>query len=80
MAPLVGLSFLGASDCREIDSLGPLISLENLEVLYAFGTTRIVDNDLSPLLALPRLREVRLKDRREYKPRKFEIDAHLESK
>lgn len=78
VTPLAVLTWLGVSDCQEIDSLRPLAGLNDLEVLYAFGTTRVVDNDLSPLTRLPRLREIRMKDRREYKPRLFEVQARLD--
>ncbi len=77
VATLERLIWLGVSDCKEIDSLRPLTGLIALEVLYAFGTTRILDNDLSPLTRLPRLRQIRMKDRREYKPRLFEIPDRL---
>jgi hypothetical protein len=64
-----GLTFLGASDCADIASLRPLGGLTALEVLHAWGSTRIVDGDLSPLAALPRLREIRMRDRCCYQPR-----------
>jgi internalin A len=67
--PLVGLRFLGVSECGDIESLAPIASLEQLETLYAWGSTRVLDHDLSPLSRLPRLREVRMRNRRGYKPR-----------
>jgi hypothetical protein len=66
---LHGLRFLGVSECGDIASLAPLSPLDNLEVLYAFGTTRISDGDLSPLTRLPRLAEIRIQDRPSYRPR-----------
>jgi hypothetical protein len=66
---LVGLRFLGVSDCGDIKSLAPVDALDQLEELDAWGSTRIVDGDLSPLAQLPRLREIRMRDRRAYKPR-----------
>lgn len=66
---LVNLRFLGVSECGDVESVGPLGGLDQLEVLYGWGSTRIVDGDLSPLAALPRLREVRMRDRRDYRPR-----------
>mgnify|MGYP001597001263 FL=1 len=71
------LRFLGVSDCGDIDSFRPLTSLQNLEVLHAWGTTRIVDADLSPLSQLGHLREIRMRDRREYRPRLTEIQSRL---
>ena len=70
---LTKLRFLGISDCGRIPSLGPLADLTELETLYAWGSTRVEDGDLSPLLRLPRLKEVRMRDRREYRPRVSEI-------
>jgi internalin A len=66
--PLVNLRFLGVSECGEIESLAPLASLEQLETLYAWGSTRVVDGDLTPLARLPRLKEIRMRNRRGYKP------------
>lgn len=65
---LANLGFLGVSDCGDIESLRPVGPLEKLEVLHAWGSTRIIDGDLSPLEGLPRLREIRMKDRRDYTP------------
>jgi internalin A len=70
---LTHLRFLGISDCGRIPSLGPLADLSELETLYAWGSTRVEDCDLTPLLRLPRLKEVRMRDRREYRPRVSEI-------
>lgn len=74
---LVGLRFLGFSECGDIETLAPVSSLEQLEVLYAWGSTRIVDGDLSPLARLPRLREIRMRDRRGYKPRVADLVSAL---
>lgn len=71
------LRLLGFSECGEIESLAPLSALERLEVLLAWGSTRILDCDLSPLARLPRLREVRMRDRRTYKPRVADLVAEL---
>jgi internalin A len=62
------LSVLNASQCGDIRSLYPLAQLLRLEVLWLFGTTRIADGDLSPIVDLPRLRELRMQARREYSP------------
>lgn len=74
---LVGLRFLGFSECGDIKTLAPVGSLEQLEVLYAWGSTRIVDGDLTPLARLPRLREIRMRDRRGYKPRVADLVSAL---
>jgi hypothetical protein len=76
---LVNLRFLGISECGDIESLAPIGSLDQLEVLYAWGSTRIVDGDLSPLARLPRLKEIRMRDRRGYKPRVADLLSGLSS-
>jgi len=72
---LVNLRFLGFSDCGDVASLGPLRRLDRLERFYAWGSTRIVDGDLSPLARLPRLKEIRMRDRRGYTPRVVDLIA-----
>jgi internalin A len=74
---LLNLTFLGVNDGGTIASLDPLRSLQQLEVLYAWGTTRIADGDLTPLLDLPRLREVRMRSRKQYQPSVAEIATKL---
>lgn len=71
------LTRLDIAEVGEIASLKPLAGLDRLEELGAWGSTRILDPDLSVLLELPRLRSVRLRDRREYRPRVSEIEAAL---
>jgi hypothetical protein len=74
---LAGLRFLGFSECGDIEALAPVGSLGQLEVLYAWGSTRIVDGDLTPLARLRRLREIRMRDRRDYKPRVADLVSAL---
>jgi internalin A len=66
---LVNLRFLGLGDCGDIATLAPLAGMRHLEKLYAWGSTRILDNDLSCSTRLPELKEVRMQDRRSYTPR-----------
>jgi hypothetical protein len=73
----VGLEFLSVSDCGDVQSLSPLGALHELRVLYLYGTTRVLDGDLTPLTRLPKLRELRMQGRREYRPSVREIQAHL---
>lgn len=70
---LVNLGFFGISECGEIESLAPVALLRELETLHAWGSTRVVDGDLTPLTRLPRLKEVRMRNRRDYKPRVADI-------
>ena len=78
--PLVGLRFLGISESGDIDSLAPIGPLTQLEAFYAWGSTRIVDGDLSPLTRLARLREIRMRDRRTYKPRVADLVSTLSAR
>lgn len=75
IAALRELRFLGLNDCGDIETLAPITALEKLEVMHAWGTTRILDHDLSPLTHLPRLREIRMRDRRAYVPQVAELAA-----
>lgn len=72
---LDGLEFLNVSDCGEIDSLTPLARLAMLRSLHAWGSTRIADGDLTVLLHLPKLRDLRMADRRHYRPQLREVQA-----
>jgi hypothetical protein len=74
---LSGLNWFGISNSGPIESLAPLESLQRLETLHAWGTTRVTDNDLAPLLRLPKLKELRMRDRREYSPRVSEVQEML---
>lgn len=74
---LVGLRVLGISESGEIASLAPVRSLAQLETFYAWGSTRILDGDLSPLTRLPRLKEVRMRHRRGYKPAVGEVAGSI---
>lgn len=62
------LQFLGVSNCGHISSLEPVQRFRRLEELHAWGSTLIVDGDLSPLTKLSRLREIRMRDRPNYRP------------
>jgi hypothetical protein len=71
--PLRKLSLLAFGDCGDIPTLGPLRHLHELEVVLAWGDTRVLDADLSPLADLRNLTELRMRDRREYRPRVREL-------
>lgn len=74
---LVDLRLLGISESGDIASLAPVGALEQLETFYAWGSTRILDGDLSPLARLPRLKEIRMRNRRGYKPPVGELAASV---
>jgi hypothetical protein len=63
-----GLRLLNASDCGEVQSLRPLCRLVDLEILWLYGTTKVLDDDLAAIAELPRLRELRMQSRRTYRP------------
>lgn len=70
---LVGLRFLGFSDGGDLENLMPFALLQQLEVFHAWGSTRVLDCDLSLLASLPSRREIRMRDRHEYRPRVGEL-------
>lgn len=74
---LTSLVELWIAECRHIASLAPLAGLINLETLLAWASTRIVDGDLSPLLRLPKLSALLMKDRPFYSPSVAEIKQSL---
>jgi len=76
---LVGITFLELGDCGAIRSLAPVASLQQLEKVYLWGTTRAADDDLSPLIALPHLRELRMRERPGYRPTVAAVRAALDS-
>lgn len=72
-----GLTRLKVANCGDIASLQPLAGLLELEEFFAWESTRVLDGDLSVLLALPRLKQIGMRDRREYTPRVSEIEDAL---
>ncbi|WP_169582866.1 MULTISPECIES: hypothetical protein [Microbacterium] len=72
-----GLRRLDLSECGDIASLNPLRHLTRLERISLFGSTKITDNDLSPLAELPRLQSLRMQGRRSYLPSVHEIQSKL---
>jgi hypothetical protein len=77
IAALTELRLLGINNCGRIRSIEAVGNLTKLEVLLAWESTRIEDGDLSPLLRLPHLREIRMRDRRDYRPRLAAIKDQL---
>ncbi|HEY9478149.1 MAG TPA: hypothetical protein VIQ26_06930 [Microbacteriaceae bacterium] len=73
------LEFLNISELRDIESLAPLGNLKLLDTLYAYGTTRVADGDLTPLMKLPSLKDLRMMNRRSYSPSVGEVKALLSS-
>jgi hypothetical protein len=74
------LAFLNVAECGDIPSLGPIAELDQLEVVWMYGSTRVVDDDLTPLATLPRLNELRIKSRKSYTPTVGQIQALIEAR
>jgi hypothetical protein len=77
LCSLSGLRFLNLSDNGDVPSIRNLAGLTGLEVLWLFGTTRVVDGDLSVLAGLP-LRELRMKSRKGYVPTVEDLHRMIE--
>ena len=80
LADLSGLTALRELDVSEggsIESLGPIAGLLHLERLYLYGSTTIADGDLTPLLGMTRMRDLRIMGRRHYAPSVKDVKGHL---
>jgi hypothetical protein len=75
----IGLRRLNLSECGDLPSVAPLRELVSIEDLLMYGTTKVVDGDLTPIADLPRLKELRMQSRRHYRPSVAEIQASLAS-
>jgi hypothetical protein len=53
-------------NCGEIESIEPLRGLQDLEEFLFYESTNVLDGDLSPLQALPKLRSVAFMERPHY--------------
>lgn len=77
ISKLTRLRDLWFVDCGAIQSLAPVIGLRKLETVYFYESTKIDDGDLSPLLALPALRDVSFMNRRHYTHTREQVQASL---
>jgi hypothetical protein len=57
---------LSLIDCGNLPSLAPLAGLAHLEEFYFYGTTKIADGDMTPILGMPALRKIAFASRRHY--------------
>ncbi len=71
------LSELWVANCGDIDSLHPIAGLSEVTVLYLYESTRIVNGDLEPLLGLRNLSDLRMMNRKHYKPEVAEVKRQL---
>jgi len=67
-------------NCGELESLAPLNVLRRLETVHFWESTNVRDGDMSALLELPLLGEVRFRNRRHYNYTSEEIMALVKSK
>jgi len=77
---LAKLQHLNAANCGDIPTLEPLQDLTALESLYLYESTRVVDGDLSVLIGLPALRDLRLANRRHYSPTVQAVQEAIEAR
>lgn len=71
------LATLNLGDVGDVASAAPLAALQRLHQLFLYESTRFLDADLAPLLELHHLQELRLMNRRQYKPSLAEVQAQL---
>ncbi|WP_139227788.1 hypothetical protein [Nocardioides alpinus] len=77
VAACEALEELDVSECGAIVSLSPIADLDRLNRLYLYGSTNVLDGDLSPLLGLRRLRDLRMASRRTYTPSLADVKRQL---
>jgi Leucine-rich repeat (LRR) protein len=74
VAHLTELRILEIEDCQDIQSLKPIGACKNLERLQVAGNTTVIDGDFSTLFALPRLKEVLIRNRKHYSHSDTELE------
>jgi Leucine-rich repeat (LRR) protein len=81
LAALAHLRRLQLNDDGPIKSLKPLRSATALEEILFYESTNIVDGDLTPLAALPRLQHISFQNRRHYSHKRetFPLAGHSSS-
>jgi hypothetical protein len=77
LSGLIGLRELDVSESGSLDSLAPIVGLTGLERLYMYGSTTIADGDLTPLLGMTQMRDLRMMNRGHYQPTLGSIRAQL---
>jgi len=77
LSGLIGLEELDVSESGRVASLRPLLALTRLQRLYLYGSTNIEDGDLTPLLSLRHMQDLRMMDRRHYSPSVSSVRTHL---
>lgn len=77
LAACVALEELDLGDCGDVSTLSPIADLDRLNRLQLYGSTKVVDGDLTPLLGLHRLRDLRMMSRRTYTPSLTQVKRQL---
>lgn len=77
LSTLIGLRHLDVSESGTLASLTPIAGLTKLQRLHLYGSTTIADGDLSPLLEMTHLHDLRMMNRRHYTPSVDEVRGHL---
>lgn len=77
VAACPSLQFFDLSEGPTIPTVASLDGLVNLERIYLYGSTKIDDGDLEPIARLPRLRDLRIRNRLGYSPPVAEIQAAI---
>jgi hypothetical protein len=77
VSPHTNLRHLAIADSGEIESLSPIRGLTRLQSLYLWGTTRILDADLTPVLGLSALTDFRMRPRKVYRPLVADVMGRL---
>lgn len=77
VAACTALRFFELSEGGELPTVAPLSGLKHMERLYLYGSTIVVDGDLSAIAQLPHLRDFRMQGRRSYVPPVKEIQGTI---
>lgn len=77
LSGLIGLRELDVSESGALASLTPVAGLTQLESLHLYGSTAIADGNLTPLLAMTHLHDLRIMNRRHYTPTVDQVRAQL---
>lgn len=75
LAGLPRLRSVSMNDSGAIESIRPLAKIKTLETVLFYGSTNILDGDLSPLKRLKRLSNVSYQNRRHYSHRREEFSG-----
>jgi hypothetical protein len=63
------------NDMGTINSFAPLAKIETLESVLFYGSTNVVDGDISPLMSLKHLSKISFQNRRHYSHRREDFGA-----